>query len=381
MTPRSETPSEFLRVHYDLQCGPGERPEEKARQIAQEQTVELPEGRFSAALAAEVVGRVEELVPLGASDLGQWSATVAYAPEVTGWELPQFLNLLFGNISLKAGIRVRAIDWPPSFLARFRGPRFGSDGLRGLCGLLEPRPLVCAALKPMGLSASELAGLCRRFALGGADVVKDDHGLADQAWAPFRERVERCQEAVAAANAQSGGATLYFPNLTAPHEELEKRIEAAQSAGCRGGLIAPLLVGVDAVRALSESSELALLGHPALSGAFFTPGHGIAPEVLLGEIFRLAGCDGVIYPNAGGRFPFAEQTCAAINVRLRRPLRDLRPAMPVPAGGMDVARVSHWIEVYGPDIMVLIGGSLYEEADLTAATRALVARVRGAIPA
>ena len=45
----------------------------------------------------------------------------------------------------------------------------------------------------------------------------------------------------------------------------------------------------------------------------------------------------------------------------------------IPArGGVSVARVPHWIESYGPDTILLIGGSLYAQSDLCAAARELI---------
>jgi len=84
----------------------------------------------------------------------------------------------------------------------------------------------------------------------------------------------------------------------------------------------------------------------------------------------------VIYPNVGGRFTFSEDTCVAINDHLRHPLGDVRPAFPVPAGGIDAARVPHWIGRYGADTIFLVGGSLYAQHDLTAAARRLSEAVR-----
>src|SRR2546425_7170890 len=101
------------------------------------------------------------------------------------------------------------------------------------------------------------------------------------------------------------------------------------------------------------------MSHPSLAGAFFHPDHGIAPEVLLGDLFRVAGSDAVIYPNVGGRFTFSEATCAAINARLRGPLGPVSPSFPVPAGGIDAARVPHWIERDGADTIFLIRGGVY----------------------
>jgi ribulose 1,5-bisphosphate carboxylase large subunit-like protein len=41
----------------------------------------------------------------------------------------------------------------------------------------------------MGLSSPELGELAYKLALGGIDVIKDDHGLTDQCFAPFEERI------------------------------------------------------------------------------------------------------------------------------------------------------------------------------------------------
>src|SRR2546430_5988989 len=92
-------------------------------------------------------------------------------------------------------------------------------------------------------------------------------------------------------------------------------------------------------------------------------------------LFR-SGSDAVIYPNVGGRFTFSESVCDAINARLRRPLGPVAPAFPVPAGGIDAARVPHWIERYGPDTIFLLGSSLYAESDPAAAAQRLVGAVK-----
>ena len=121
---------------------------------------------------------------------------------------------------------------------------------------------------------------------------------------------------------------------------------------------------------------MAVFAHPSMSGVFFQPGHGILPEILYGELYRIVGSDGVIYTNAGGRFDFSQATCDAINANLRKPLGSLRPAFPVPGGGVDVARAHHWVERYGVDTILLIGGSLYAQGDLTRASRRLVDTIR-----
>jgi ribulose-bisphosphate carboxylase large chain len=359
-----------LRVTYHLACS-SRLAAEQARVIAFEQTVELPADAVPPEVAARVAGRVESVEAIGR---GRSRAVISFDPGAACGDLPQLLNLLFGNISLKTGILIAGLEWPDELLAALSGPRLGIAGLRELTGA-HGRPLLCTALKPLGLSAPQLAQLAYGFARAGIDLIKDDHSLADQTTAPFRERVERCQEAVARANSETGGNALYFPNVTSVPSAMSERAGAARRAGCRGVVVNALPAGLGAVGAIAATG-LAIMSHPSLAGAFFHSDHGIAPEVLLGDLFRVAGSDAVIYPNVGGRFTFSEATCAAINARLRAPLGLVRPSFPVPAGGIDAARVPHWIERYGADTIFLIGGSLYAEPDPAAAATRLVAAVR-----
>ncbi|MEZ5333329.1 MAG: RuBisCO large subunit C-terminal-like domain-containing protein [Thermoanaerobaculia bacterium] len=364
-----------LRAAFELRCPPGESPEERARSIAVEQTVEIPEGCFSEEVEARVVARLEELEPLAD---GRHRAVLSYPVRDVGPRIGQLVNLLFGNISMHRGIRLVAVEWPEEILAAFPGPSFGIPGLREATGVRQ-RPLVCAAVKPLGLSAEELARDAAAFARGGVDLVKDDHSLDDQPeLAPFCERVARCQEAVSRANEQTGGGTFYVPNLGGTPDQLIERVEWLRGLGVRGVMVCPLIQGLDVVRWLADESGLFVLGHPSFTGSLLGEEHGIAAPLLYGHLLRLAGCDGVIFVNAGGRFAWSGERCDAIARALREPLGEVRPAFPVPAGGMDVRRAPEWVAHYGRDTMVLIGGSLYQQGDLAAASAALVASLEPA---
>lgn len=363
-----------MRVTYHLTCRPGEDPDDKARGIALEQSAELPSRCIPEHVYDDVVPHIDELTAL---DDGRHRLVLAFPEAITGLEPTQLINNLFGNISLKSGIRLSDIEWTPALLEALGGPRYGTAGIREMLGAGE-RPLSSTALKPLGLDTSTLAGYCEDFARGGIDLIKDDHGLCNQATSPYLERLHACQEAVQRANAETGGNSLYLPNVTGPRWELEGRLDAAQEAGCKAVLICPFLTGIDALIWARERYDLALMAHPAFAGAVSGAEHGIDPALLLGELTRLFGADMVVYTNAEGRFPTYDQSlCDRINDRLRRPLGSIRPALPTPGGGVDADRAPYWAERYGPDVILLIGGSLYAQGDRVAAARRLQDVVEG----
>ena len=364
-----------LGVRYELRLAAGDDAGRRATELAREQTVEIPEGVVAPAREAASVGRVERVEPAS----GCFVAEISYPFAAIGDDLPQLLNVLWGNVSLQRDVRVVGVDWPAELLATLPGPAFGVEGLRRLCGV-EGRPLTATALKPLGFAPRELARLAADCALGGIDLVKDDHGLADQAWAPFRERVLTVQEHVARANRASGGGTLYVPNLTGPSDRFEERLETLRDAGVRAAMVAPLLTGIDTLRSLAERSGVALLAHPAFAGSYCAPTSGLAPELLFGDLFRLAGADAVIFPNAGGRFPFDFDDCRRLEARLRAPLGGAAPSFLMLGGGIDAAKLAHWIPRYAADTIWLIGGSLYARADLRAAAREMAEMARRVAP-
>ncbi|MCZ7582736.1 MAG: RuBisCO large subunit C-terminal-like domain-containing protein [Deltaproteobacteria bacterium] len=185
----------------------------------------------------------------------------------------------------------------------------------------------------MGLSAAECAELAGRLARAGIDIIKDDHGLTDQPFARFEERVVLCAKAVRRANWDTGGQSIYMPNVSAPADELDRRVALARHAGAGGLMIAPGLVGFDTVRRLSQDdrARLPIMAHPSFLGGFTTqPESGLGFGVLYGTLSRLAGADAVIFPNYGGRFSFSREDCAEIAAACAEPLGRTHPIFPTP---------------------------------------------------
>lgn len=373
-----------IRATYRLAPLPGMSgaaadPEARALAVARESTLEVPEGVAPAKIEARYLGRLEsvEMIEDGPAS-GVATAVISHTPDILDGGMPQFLNLVHGNISLLPGVRLVDLALPDRVLATFPGPRHGIAGLRDR-HRAPRRPLVASALKPVGSDPEELARQAAALARAGIDIVKDDHSLANQSSAPFDARVPAVAEAVARANAATGGSTAYYPNVTGPLGEIVPRARRAEEWGCGGVLVSPGLVGLDALRMLAEEGPgLPIMSHPSRADVGPERSTGVSPEVHFGLLHRLAGADCVVYVNAGGRFAWPVATCQGVNRRLREPLGGIAPALPVPAGGVDRERAPHWFATYGPDTMLLIGGSLMEQPDLEAAARVLVEQARAA---
>jgi ribulose-bisphosphate carboxylase large chain len=358
-----------LLAVYHVRCD-ARSIDRRASAIAVEQSVELPLTAIDDDFVlARIVGRV---VDIRETAHGVFEVRIALSPETVAQDPGQLMNMLFGNTSLHDEVTLVDVVFPPDLVAALGGPRHGVDGLRRRAQAGR-RALTCSALKPQGLGSDRLADLAERFARGGVDYVKDDHGLADQSYSPFATRVEAISRRLRDL-AQADGGTRYIPSLSGSLDAMRRQILLAQQEGVDVVMVAPMIAGLANVHQLvQENPGLAFVAHPTMAGAA-----RVAPPLLIGKIFRMVGIDAVIFPNHGGRFGYSPETCRGIAATALGELNGVRPAMPVPAGGMSRERVAEMLDFYGPDIMLLIGGALLGAgARLIEATAAFVSDVQG----
>jgi ribulose-bisphosphate carboxylase large chain len=341
----------------------------RAQAIAVEQSVEMPlDAIDEPAVLRDIVGEVQAIEPI-ADQL--FAVRIGLAAATIGHDAGQMLNMLFGNTSLHADVVLHDIVLPTALATAFGGPHHGIAALRAPVGAIR-RALTCSALKPQGLSPEQLGALAERFARGGIDYIKDDHGLADQDYSRFADRIRACWSGIARGRDATGHPTRYVPSLSGSLNAMRRQLGVAHELGIDCAMLAPMVAGFANMQALvSEFPDVALFAHPSLGGAA-----RISPALLIGKLFPLIGADAVIFPNFGGRFGYSPETCRALADNARHPGHGMRSSLPVPAGGMTLQRVPELLDFYGPDAMLLIGGNLLSaRAQLTQATAAFTRAV------
>ena len=227
---------------------------------------------------------------------------------------------------------------------------------------IKKRPLLCTAVKPLGLDSKRLADLAYQFALGGIDIIKDDHGITNQCFSPFEERVRLCAKAVQKANEKTGKSCIYAASINAPADEIMERARLAKGYGAGGLLISPGLVGFDTMRRIADDDSISLpiICHPGLLGTYvISERNGISHYALFGQIARLSGADAMIFPNYGGRFSFTKEECLSIAKGAAVRMGKIKPIFPCPGGGMSLSRVEEMLSLYGREVIFLIGGGLF----------------------
>jgi len=362
MPASSPGPWPALRVTYHVTASNQPDLDARVESLLLEQTVELPRAALRDKFVLENI--VGQLVSTQTIADGKHAVVIDFPISATANDPAQFLNVLFGNSSIQEHVALADFklpapeEWPQREHA-LPGPQFGTAGLRQITGV-HGRALTSTALKPIGLTIERLALLCDLFAGAGIDIIKDDHGLANQSFHPFTERVRACQRAVREANRKSGRQAIYAPNLIGTPSAVLEQLKFAQDEGVCAVMIAPMLLGLPFMAEIAANhASVPIIAHPSFGGAT-----RIAPELLYGKLFPLYGADATIFANFGGRFSYSRETCRKLAGALTHPGEPgLISTLPMPAGGIKYQNVTDVLSFYGTDVVLLLGGGLYEAGD------------------
>jgi len=167
------------------------------------------------------------------------------------------------------------------------------------------------------------------------------------------------------ANAATGRQSIYVPNLMGTPTVVLEQLKLAQDEGVGAVMIAPMLLGLPFLAEIvRDHATVPVIGHPSFGGAT-----RIRPELLYGKLFPLYGADATIFANFGGRFAYSRDTCRGLADALVKPSEPgVLPTLPMPAGGIKYQNVADVLAFYGTEVILLIGGGLYEAGDDAALT-------------
>jgi 2,3-diketo-5-methylthiopentyl-1-phosphate enolase len=85
----------------------------------------------------------------------------------------------------------------------------------------------------------------------------------------------------------------------------------------------------------------------------------VSSHLVLGKLPRLAGADLVVYPSPYGKFPFLRSKHLRIAQALTGRFHAVKPAWPMPGGGVHPGMLPLLFEDMGRDFVVGAGGAVH----------------------
>ena len=315
---------------------------------------ETPEVRER--LCSKVLNYLEIPAPKGTK-----KAIVQLAFPIAAWEenvnVPMMLLSIMGNIpAFPTNLRMLDLYVPRSVAAKFKGPKFGIEGLRQRLGVYD-RPLVLQIIKPkMGMTPEETAAQVYQTALGGVDLVKDDEMCSELANCRFEDRLEAVLKALDKAERETGHKTLYMVSITDEVNRVVDKCRRAVQMGATGLLLA-YSAGLSALKVLADDPEInvPILLHVSHMLA-------LLPRMnfpVLAKLCRLCGADMMLTPSMWSSIPVASpEESLRVAQTLQAPFYHIKRTWPMPAAGMYPGLVDVLIQEHGIDFIVPAGGGI-----------------------
>ncbi|HNS52770.1 MAG TPA: RuBisCO large subunit C-terminal-like domain-containing protein [Anaerolineae bacterium] len=284
-------------------------------------------------------------------------------PQVNiGLQIPMLLTTVIGNLSMAGRVKLLDLRFPEKYVAGFQGPRFGIAGVRKLLGVKD-RPLLNNMIKPCtGYPPEVGVELFRAAARGGCDIIKDDELIANASFNEVQARVKLYMQAERQVYEETGEHTLYTVNVTDDVPSVFENARRAVELGCNALMVNYLATGFPVLRALAEDPaiQVPILAHMDVAGALYSSEwHGLSSHLVLGKLPRLAGADVVVIPAPYGKAPVLPEKFQRVAQNLTFPLYALKPAFPMPSGGITPRMVPTVIKDVGTDIVIGSGGGIH----------------------
>lgn len=287
---------------------------------------------------------------------------IAWPYDNIGPDLTALMAAVAGNLyelGPLSGIKLLDIEIPDEFMAEYKGPGFGIEGTRKLCGVFD-RPIIGTIIKPsVGLTPDETAAQVKILVEAGLDFIKDDELMANPPHSPFEKRVEAVMRVLNEHAQKTGRMPMYAFNLSGGIEDMLQRHDLVVSKGGTCVMVNVNWVGIPGLIALSNHSRIPVHGHRNFWGA-------LSRHPLLGMEFtayqKILSICGVDHLHTNGiRNKFCESDDSVI--------RSVRACLKPEKGGfrvMPVISSGQWAEqaldtyrsTESLDLMYLCGGGI-----------------------
>jgi len=279
-----------------------------------------------------------------------------------GEQIPELLSTVSGNIMNGGKLKLLDIEFPESFIKKFKGPKFGVDGIREILDVKD-RPMTLGMIKPCtGCTPVQCGEVVYELGMGGIDIVKDDELLGDTEYCSCKDRFIEVMKAVKKIKEETGKTVLYAMNITdRPDRMLEKALWAVRN-GANALMINIQAAGYGAFQMVSEHPEInvPMLAHPAFSGVLYESEYsGLASHLVIGKLSRMSGADMVVYPCAYGKLKLLREAYIRIAQTLQAPFYHLKPSLPSPAAGVHPGLLPTIAEDIGTDFLIGAGGAMH----------------------
>jgi 2,3-diketo-5-methylthiopentyl-1-phosphate enolase len=368
---------DYVVATYLVGAEAHEDPLVKAVSIAIEQTtgswadVAAETDEFRAKYAGKVFGVYEVPDYVNATDLkmglaeGQlrfYIIRIGYPVVNIDDNIPLLFSTITGNITALPNLKCVDIDFPESFVKKFKGPKFGLEGIRKLLGVYD-RPLLNNMIKPCtGYTPQVGAELFFEAAVGGIDHIKDDELIGgDRAFNNLEERVTRNMEMAAKAEQIKGEKTLYTVNITDEVSRLKDNAMRAIKAGANGLMIDGWSTGLSALRSLAEDPDInvPILSHPSYTGAVYaSPYQGVSTTVV-NKLTRLCGADIVVIPHPIGKFDQMKFKSIQSYIQCTSKMYHIKPCAVLWGGGTIAGNIPYMMNETGNDCIMGAGAAVH----------------------
>jgi 2,3-diketo-5-methylthiopentyl-1-phosphate enolase len=257
---------------------------------------------------------------------------------------------------------IESIELPREFVHRYRGPRFGKDGIRDIFQIYK-RPLIGLIVKPRnGVSLNSIIRVCEEALRGGADFIVDDLLMVDpDGEMEFANRIERLAELTQRMTQATGEQKRYFANVGfTAHKAAENALYAA-NVGVGGVLVNAFTMGLGGVEHVVDSLDGRIpvistnMGSGIMTRGTWLGSAAMLPtgmsEAVIAKLARVAGADAV-HTGTSASECYGEDAWGPASRSLSQQLHGIAPGMSIAEGDLTVANLWDNIRSLGRDLLV-----------------------------